>query len=203
MDGVIGIPLHQVKNLTNECAAVLNEEWPRSLAARCHMLEKSSDDLPYSLIMFDTRSNTVIGHSRLCSVQGIPDACLVESIVVLKAKRGKGYGKELVYMTDQHAKKIGFNIIYLTTHDKQMFYARCGYSLCEPIVTLGSGSKLLSQEQFRKMFGHQSVESSEQSECTGMKQESNAPPPPPLPNQSQSLIIQRVSETFWMKKNLL
>ena len=46
------------------------------------MLEKSNDKFPYSLILLrkeDSGDVEVIGHSRLCRVHGMADACFVES----------------------------------------------------------------------------------------------------------------------------
>ncbi len=44
---------------------------------------------------------------------------------------------------------MGFNQAYLTTHDKQKFYEHLGYTYCQPILSLGSGSNLLSEEMVR------------------------------------------------------
>lgn len=46
------------------------------------MLEKSNDDLPYSIALMEKIEDgpsIVIGHSRLCKVYGVDNACFVES----------------------------------------------------------------------------------------------------------------------------
>ncbi len=42
---------------------------------------------------------------------------------------------------------LGYTTVYLTTHDKQDFYAHVGYTYCDPVVSLGSASSLLSSDQ--------------------------------------------------------
>jgi len=45
---------------------------------------------------------------------------------------------------------LGFETAYLTTHDKQDFYSHVGYDFCQPVVSLGSASTLLSEEMVRQ-----------------------------------------------------
>lgn len=42
--------------------------------------------------------------------------------------------------------------MYLTTHDKQDFYGHLGYEFCDPVVSLGGASTLLSNEQVGSSF---------------------------------------------------
>ena len=46
---------------------------------------------------------------------------------------------------------LGYTAVYLTTHDKQDFYAHIGYTYCDPVVSLGSASNLLSSDQVGKL----------------------------------------------------
>ena len=50
---------------------------------RCLMLEKSNDNLPYCIVLLEKTQTgivgKVVGHSRLCKVYGINNACFVES----------------------------------------------------------------------------------------------------------------------------
>ena len=46
--------------------------------------------------------------------------------------------------------RLGYKQAYLTTRDKNEFYAHLGYEYCEPIISLGSASQLLSDEHVRK-----------------------------------------------------
>ncbi|XP_070576605.1 N-alpha-acetyltransferase 80-like [Ptychodera flava] len=133
--------LHKRPDLKEGCANLLNSEWPRSKTARLHSLDKSSDDLPYSLVMVEKDSDGeehVLGHSRLCRVIGESKAVLIESVVVDKARRGQGLGKKLMRLSEQHAIDTGRNVVYLCTKDKQDFYQHIGYIYCEPVNTLGA-----------------------------------------------------------------
>jgi hypothetical protein len=46
-----------------------------------------------------------------------------------------------------YTNRCGLKVLYLTTHDKQGFYERLGFEYCSPIVSFGSASGLLSEEQ--------------------------------------------------------
>ncbi|KAK2145583.1 hypothetical protein LSH36_670g00041 [Paralvinella palmiformis] len=158
-----GLPLHDHPEWLEPCADVLNEEWPRSKTARLHMLEKSNTSLPYCMVLLKQGSSDqweLIGHSRLCVVHGQPKACFVESVVIGRSKRGQGFGRKLMEITEQHALRLGYTTLYLTTHDKQLFYEHVGYSYCKPVISLGSASKLLSSVMFDRLFGKSSDETS-------------------------------------------
>ena len=52
------------------------------LISRLHSLEKSNKELPFCIVMVTHENGAkpeVIGHSRLCKVQGDSKACFVES----------------------------------------------------------------------------------------------------------------------------
>ncbi|XP_060564606.1 N-alpha-acetyltransferase 80-like [Ruditapes philippinarum] len=134
--------LHKVPGFINECAEVLNEEWKRSLTARLYSLEKSKDNFPICLVLLKKEDNGkqfVVGHSMLSIVRGQPvQSCLVESVVVKKSHRGKGYGRIVMNKTEEFAASRGYKVMYLTTHDKQKFYEHLGYEYCSPIVTFNT-----------------------------------------------------------------
>jgi len=54
--------------------------------------------------------------------------------------------------TERHALKLGITTLYLGTHDKQAFYEHVGYELCQPVVSLGSASTLLSCDKFAQLL---------------------------------------------------
>ncbi|KAL4237613.1 Acetyltransferase (GNAT) domain [Mactra antiquata] len=148
-------PLHSVPEYMNECAEVLNEEWKRSLTARLHSLEKSRDEFPVCLVLLDKSNNgstSVIGHSMLSVVRGQTcKSCLVESVVVRKSLRGKGFGRIIMQKTEQFAARQGYEVMYLTTHDKQKFYEHLGYEYCSPVISVGSG--ILPESLANKLVG--------------------------------------------------
>ena len=45
--------------------------------------------------------------------------------------------------------RLGFEVAYLTTHNKVDFYSHVGYAFCQPVVSLGSASTLLSDKMVR------------------------------------------------------
>ncbi|KAI0227237.1 hypothetical protein LSAT2_022321 [Lamellibrachia satsuma] len=59
--------------------------------------------------------------------------------------------------TEEHARKLGFETAYLTTHDKQDFYGHVGYEYCQPVVSLGSASTILSEKMIERLFGNMST----------------------------------------------
>ncbi|XP_045174864.2 N-alpha-acetyltransferase 80-like [Mercenaria mercenaria] len=148
-------PLHKVPDFKKECAEVLNEEWKRSLTARLHSLEKSRDSFPVCLVLLERTDNgeqSVVGHSMLSVVHGqdLP-SCLVESVVVPKSRRGKGYGRIVMEKTEEFAASKGYKVMYLTTHDKQKFYEHLGYTYCSPIVTFNAD--IIPEHLANKLIG--------------------------------------------------
>ncbi|XP_078001043.1 N-alpha-acetyltransferase 80-like [Glandiceps talaboti] len=215
--------LHSRPDLMEDCAELLNSEWHRSKAARLNMLERSKDELPYSLVMVEKTDGreVLVGHSRLCKVIGQGNAVLIESVVISKDRRGQGLGRKLMEMTESHSKGMQYDTIYLCTHDKQDFYQHIGYIYCDAVNTL-QAQMLETCTCMPK--GDVTVQSCKTSctptksiSCGGdAKPESNTnlqtlnstdntpqpppppPPPPPLPiiNPSTQVVI------YWLKKDV-
>ncbi|XP_033639700.1 N-alpha-acetyltransferase 80-like [Asterias rubens] len=135
-------PLHRRPDLIDDCADLLNAQWPRSKAARLHSLDKSRDELPYSLVMVANEqgrsSPAVIGYCRLVRVISMPSSVLIESVVVPEHLRGKGIGRQVMEMAETHAKSQGYTTMFLNTKDKQGFYSHLGYEFCSPVNTLNA-----------------------------------------------------------------
>ncbi|RWS26143.1 N-acetyltransferase 6-like protein [Leptotrombidium deliense] len=141
------LKLHENDEYLNECCSLLNEEWPRSETARMHFLSKSNDKLPISFILIDKQSNCVIAHLRV-KKDVLSDAAVIESVVVKRERRGKGYGKYIMNKAEQFIKQIGFTTIKLTTKDKVSFYEKLGYqniSDCKTYVCFGNITILWKQ----------------------------------------------------------
>ncbi|XP_052272784.1 N-alpha-acetyltransferase 80-like [Dreissena polymorpha] len=154
------LPLHKNKQFSTECAEILNEEWKRSMTARFHALEKSRDEYPVNLVLIEqagTSEAFVVGHSRLALVQGQTDkSCFLESVVIRKRLRGKGLGRILMEKTEQFAEKEGFKVIYLTTHDKEEFYAHLGYEKSQPVVSFGTD--IIPEHLVKQLTGNLNTE---------------------------------------------
>ncbi|KAJ8308566.1 hypothetical protein KUTeg_013440 [Tegillarca granosa] len=224
--------LHKNRQYLDKCVEVLNEEWSRSKAARLHSLEKSNDKFPLNLVLVQDNDSTdaVVGHSRLSIVHGTPDSCLLESVVVPKAARGKGYGRIIVEKTEEFAKGQGFKTMYLSTHDKQDFYKHLGYEFCPPIVSFGVSPDLLPEhliKQLSKVNKKKISQDKKESDIIEVVKNSNQndnscqtpisavsppplPPPPPPPPSIQSVSEKKPqivrwdpSAISWMKKCLV
>jgi len=212
----IVIPFHQNKNFEEDCIDLLNSEWPRSRVARVRSLEKSCDELPVALLLLlqideiSPTSPTLVGHACLCSIPGRPNDCWVQTVVVDERLRGRGYGKRLMLATEKYAKeKCGIEIMYLSTHDKQAFYERLGYELCEPIFNVGANAKLLNDERFRKFTesitnpgsatSGKNIPESEKATAS-VAAPAPPPPPPPMPSVPNGL---KDPEVVFMKKKLV
>ncbi|XP_038071822.1 N-alpha-acetyltransferase 80-like [Patiria miniata] len=128
-------PLHRRPDLMDASVELLNAQWPRSKAARLHSLDKSCEGLPYSLVMVNA-NNAVIGYCRLAKVISVPSSVLIESVVVPENLRGRGLGRRVMDLAESHAKRQGFTTMYLSTKDKQDFYAHLGYEFCKAVNTL-------------------------------------------------------------------
>ncbi|KFV80266.1 N-acetyltransferase 6, partial [Struthio camelus australis] len=228
------VPLHQRPELMEACAQLLGEEWGKSRASRLHSLQRSSDAFPTCLVLLQSRGPTelpaaeesprqLLGHVRLSRVAGHPHSLFVESVVVPKVLRGKGYGRKLMEATEQYARARGFHRLYLTTHDKQHFYAHLGYTLAEPVQIMAFLSPGISAEVLRIFSAYPSQAASTPETWVPPATRPSllptmVPPPPPLPplgwvrGVPAKSYRQNLLETphrdakglpiFWMKKDI-
>lgn len=226
------VPLHQRPELLEACAELLGEEWGKSRASRLHTLQRSSDAFPACLLLLRSQRPSeapaaregpcqLVGHVRLSRVAGRPHDLFLESVVVPRALRGQGYGRQLMEATERWARARGFGCLHLTTHDKQHFYAHLGFVLGEPVQSVAFLSPAISTEVLR-LF------STCPSTATTTRKVPTAPPPPLLPpaappplppttviwargvlaeSSGQSLLETPHRDAkglpiFWMKKNI-
>ncbi|XP_077579095.1 N-alpha-acetyltransferase 80 [Stigmatopora nigra] len=228
-DEIHTIPIHLRPDLLLPCADLVNSEWHRSQAARVHSLQKSCPDFPTCLVLIQGPKDTerTLGHARLSRVIGHIDSLFVESVVISKAERGKGYGRTLMEMTEDYAKKRGFKRLCLTTHDKQKFYSHLGYTLSTPVQNAGAVASLVPTEMLLKLFGAPNGKLNPKKQTPKVEKckqicsngPSSVPPPPPVPLMplpppppSMPTVIQTLTETpyrdakgtsiFWMHKDL-
>ncbi|KAF2344858.1 GNAT domain [Trinorchestia longiramus] len=125
------IPLHHAEEYFERSFQLLNHQWPRLASVRMGMLRLSRDSLPTSLVLVE--DHKVIGHIKIKQLFSRCRALWIESVVIDKALRGKGYGKILMLETEKYARKMGFELAYLATYDQQGFYSRLGYEECEKV----------------------------------------------------------------------
>ncbi|XP_035512763.1 N-alpha-acetyltransferase 80 [Morone saxatilis] len=188
------VPIHRRPDLLVPCADLVNSEWQRSQAARVHSLQKSCPEFPICLVLLlgHRQTEQLLGHARLSRVVGHSSSLFVESVVVSKAERGKGYGRTLMEEIERYAKSRGFKRLCLTTHDKQHFYAHIGYVLSTPVQNAGAMAAFVPMEMLLRFSRMPSEEASAQKE-TRTKMEAQVPegsrhsggalgsPPPPHP----------------------
>ncbi|XP_070825580.1 N-alpha-acetyltransferase 80 [Chaetodon trifascialis] len=192
------IPVHRRPDLLVACADLVNSEWQRSQAARVHSLQKSCPEFPVCLVLLQghRESERLLGHARLSRVVGHSGSLFVESVVVSKAERGKGYGRTLMEETERYAKGRGFKRLCLTTHDKQHFYAHLGYVLSTPVQNAGAMTAFVPMEMLLRFSRMPSEEASTQKQTKVEAQEppgsrdsegacvAGSPPPSSLPPPS-------------------
>lgn len=202
------VPIHRRPDLLVPCADLVNSEWQRSPAARIHTLQKSCPEFPISLVLLQGRKEKerVLGHVRLSRVVGHGNSLFVESVVVTKVERGKGYGRTLMEETEQYARSRGFKRLCLTTHDKQHFYAHLGYVLSTPVQNAGSMTTFMPMEMLLKFSRMTNEEMSNQKPSRTLTDAQippdsapssiPAPPPPPPPLPPFSKCIPPIAPTF-------
>lgn len=219
------VALHRSPQHKHGCAEVLMEQWPRSIRARLSMLDKSNDGLPYSLVMLERTGDVddakVIGHARLSRVVVEDTAGFIESVVIRRDRRGAGLGRKLMEETEKHARRLGLTKLYLSTHDKQDFYAHLGFTFCQPVMSCSIPAKLLSSEQIKKLFGVAGSMAGDfplstpvdciadgddprQAKCCQPRQCCASPPPPPpcsLPPPPPPSAVSRIA-CDWMVKTI-
>lgn len=223
-------PVHCRPELLDACVDLINEQWPRSRASRLHSLGQSSDAFPLCLMLLGPHPTPgatpiVVGHARLSRVLDQPQSLLVETVVVARALRGRGFGRRLMEGLEAFAQARGFHRLHLSTHDQQCFYAHLGYQLGEPVQGLVFTSQRLPAallSAFPKTPSprpHCKVPSQTAQAAPRGPKELSLPPPPPLPvplttsnppltgplpqtlleTQYQNL---RGSPIFWMEKDI-
>lgn len=172
LDAMQVVALHHYPELVDQCCDLVNSEWKRSRTARMRSFESSCDKLPTNLVL--VQEANVIGHSKLSVIPSMPDACFLESVVIDKELRGKGYGKYLMNRIEEHCRRIGLRMIFLSTKDKVEFYEKLGYDMCGPVSIYGQYVRTQMPSPVRPMppnIGKNGSAAAPQP----------APPPPPPP----------------------
>uniref|UniRef100_A0A8C9FIZ3 N(alpha)-acetyltransferase 80, NatH catalytic subunit n=1 Tax=Pavo cristatus TaxID=9049 RepID=A0A8C9FIZ3_PAVCR len=202
------VPLHQHPELLEACAELLAEEWGKSRALRLHALQRSSDAFPTCLALLRAPAPAkppcpccLVGHVRLSRVAGQPSGLFVESVVVARALRGRGYGRQLMEATERYARTRGFRCLHLSTHDKQQFYAHLGFVPSEPVQIVPFLSPAMPAAALRAF----AVPPSPTAAAPAVPAAPRLPLPPPGSGQSPQESPHRDTRglpIFWMKKDI-
>ncbi|KAK9499692.1 hypothetical protein O3M35_002694 [Rhynocoris fuscipes] len=175
------------------CCDLINSEWPRSKMARLQSLCNSSDKFPTSLVLM-LNGTDVVGHLKLTELRVGGGDIMVESVVIRKDHRGKGWGKVIMEYAEEYVRSKGKKMLYLSTRGQEGFYKKLGYEICQPILYFG--------------FSDITPQPVEKLEISSTKKDvincPNAPPPPPLPTNKKpasqpTLISQKPAKTYMCK----
>ncbi|XP_072536953.1 uncharacterized protein naa80 [Salminus brasiliensis] len=180
------VPLHERWDLVEACAELLNTQWQRSMGARLHGLRQSSNSYPVNLVLLE--GEKLIGHARVSRVLG-SRSLFVESVVVQPELRGKGYGRALMDGVERYARGRGGTRLYLTTHDKQHFYAHLGFVPSRPVQNVGALASFMPMELLHKFCRTDENEGNEERERKRRDEAILTPktPPPPPPDPASAL----------------
>lgn len=138
--------LHEKPQFLKECCELLNEEWQRSESARMRTFENSCNNLPTNIILLE--NELLIGHLKLSRIPSIIEGCFIESVVIKKQLRGRGYGTKIMKMAEDYCKYfLNLKKIYLSTKDQVKFYSKLGYEECPPISIYGCHSNLIGNSR--------------------------------------------------------
>ncbi|KAL1501995.1 hypothetical protein ABEB36_007210 [Hypothenemus hampei] len=183
------LPLHNNPEYLQSCCDLINSEWKRSDTARLRSLEASCDHLPVSLILL--KHKQLIGHLKLSPIPSISDGCFVESVVITKNERGKGYGKLLMKHAEEYSRNyLNLNVVYLSTKGQEEFYRKLGYNECLPVSIYGGCSSTVKLGQTDKVGNWNNKKS----------EFSNSPKAPPMP--TPLLGNNTLNSKTYMKKHL-
>ncbi|VDO89995.1 unnamed protein product [Heligmosomoides polygyrus] len=194
------LPLYHRQDLNQSCINLLNQEWPRSDGSREHSQSKSCRlTPPMSFLFIEKDTDRLIGHARICLLPNRPTSCWIESVIVERSCRGLGLGKLLMASLEDAAKGFGFDEAFLCTDDQVIFYERCGYMKCDPILhstTATSVFPVTSSSAKGSFTPSVSIPSSLSCLTTG------APPPPPPapPKKATTAPISTVGHQYMCKK---
>ncbi|KAI5704285.1 hypothetical protein M8J75_003729 [Diaphorina citri] len=138
MADLILLPIHYHPDYMNETCRLINREWPKSFTARYLSLSTSCDKLPTSFVLVNQKTNLVVGHAKVTAVKTIPSAVYIESVVIDKIYRGKGWGLELMKQLHSYLViNLNAQTAYLSTKGQEKFYMKLGYEPCDPIPLYG------------------------------------------------------------------
>ncbi|KAL3938446.1 MAG: hypothetical protein SGBAC_006643 [Bacillariaceae sp.] len=144
-----------------QAAVLLNHQWPRGgstdaykekvineqpqLSNRDLPIFYDNDDdfssssssfygLPSSYLLIQN-GNDCIGHGRLteCFESAGGNAAAITFVVVDSTKQYHGFGRKLMALLEEEAKRLGYHYIYLWTKTAIGFYEKNGYAQCERV----------------------------------------------------------------------
>eukprot|EP00756_Hemistasia_phaeocysticola_P049343 Hpha_TRINITY_DN23808_c0_g1::TRINITY_DN23808_c0_g1_i1::g.109977::m.109977 len=140
-------------------AEMLSTQWGGTVRARLRSLRERQGAC---ILLSDEKEGTsVVGHSRVSpacasSREETTGSCIIASVLVDPAHRGKGLGKVLMGLTEEVARDLGYCYCCLTPAEEGLvsFYQKLEYSDCEPISTDKACMKKLSASALDTLTAH-------------------------------------------------
>ncbi|KAI1729253.1 acetyltransferase (GNAT) family domain-containing protein [Ditylenchus destructor] len=204
-------PLFAKAEYKGKVIDLLNEEWPRSITQREISISKCTNpDPPMSFILIEQSAEELIGHGKVCPVPNDINSCWVESVIVVKNRRGKGVGRLLMNFLEEEARKRNYTKMCLSTEEKEVFYRKCGYVDSPPILNFGANSKLFEKFPMKNLepvsntndSRNKTENSSNTSQSSAATNPSPPPPPPCLMNKTSPINKNLNAQKKYMCKYL-
>lgn len=107
------VPFVERQDLTDQCIALINEEWPKSETVRRMSLEKSANnDPPMAFVLMSADKEDLLGYARFLHVFNYNgNAALFDTVVIRKSLRGQGLGKLLMDLLKEEAERRGYKLV--------------------------------------------------------------------------------------------
>ncbi|KAI6176672.1 N-acetyltransferase domain-containing protein [Aphelenchoides bicaudatus] len=181
------VPFVERQDLTDQCIALINEEWPKSETVRRMSLEKSANnDPPMAFVLMSADKEDLLGYARFLHVFNYNDnAALFDTVVIRKSLRGQGLGKLLMDLLKEEAKCRGYKLLVLCTVDKEAFYEKCGYTRCKFLNLIthklnATSEKLATSMNFNRPIPLNEIDKFDLPVSSPTSTSSVPLPPPPL-----------------------
>ena len=190
----------------------LEKQWPRGGPYRNKIIPSKAaadtsgigvDGLPSSYlllkVMEDNHNKTCIGHGRLteCFEGAGGNAAAATFILIHQSSRGRGYGRILMQLLENEARRLGYHYIYLWTRTAIPFYTKLGYSPTHRVSLYRACLKQLNVEQIS------SLDQMLRTRAQTSRHESMSETILLLPEDDDSTQATDADDDVWLKKRLV
>jgi GNAT superfamily N-acetyltransferase len=108
------VPAIERPDLIEECIKLINDEWPMAESSRRHMLNRNANpDPPMGFLMMDSEQQLIGYASFLKILNCTRKAALFETVVIRRDQRNKGYGRLLMNLLRDEAKRRDYELVSL------------------------------------------------------------------------------------------
>ncbi|KAI6187839.1 N-acetyltransferase 6 [Aphelenchoides besseyi] len=180
------VALSERKDLIEECVRLINEEWPKSHSSRLLSVERAANfEPPMAFVLLSAEEEQLIGYGRFLRILNYNgNAALLDTIVIKRELRGQGYGRILMNLLKAEAIGRDYELLIISTDDKQQFYEKCGYKCCKFLNLLTSNiaqsNGLSDSMRFDRPIPTEPNERIDERTSATTISSSSIPSPPPL-----------------------